>query len=189
MELISFISRQICKRRKTAGNKVGFESSWAIERPWVFCAEEDGVEVLMCNLCTTYKPVGVGQRCWVDYGSRTLRKDALLLHEKSMQHRDAVRAAMSHKREQADGLASMESERQAATEDALKVLYFILRHNLPLDMFPDLVELSMDLGTSRLRSLHAGKNAMPTSRKPAQEAETCAHLLPMPVSRSCSRIQ
>ena len=103
-ELISFISRQICKRRKTAGNKVGFESLCTNERPWVFCAEEDGVEVLMCILCTTYKPVGVGQRCWVDYGSRTLRKDALLLHEKSMQHRDAVRAAMSHKREQADGI-------------------------------------------------------------------------------------
>ena len=115
------------KQRKTAGHKVGFESSWAIERPWVFCAEEDGVEVLMCKLCTTYKQVGVGQRCWIDYGSRTLRKDVLLLHEKSMQHRDAVRAAMSHKRELADGLASMESESQAATEDTLKVLYFILR--------------------------------------------------------------
>ena len=56
------------KRRKIAGHKVGFESSWAIERPWVFCAEEDGVEVLMCKLCTTHKPV-----------------------EMSMQHRDAVR--------------------------------------------------------------------------------------------------
>ena len=87
--------------------------------------------------------------------------------------------ALSHKREQADGLASMESERQAATEDALKVLYFILHHNLPLDLFPDLVELLVDLGTSRLRSLHAGKNATHTSRKPAQEAETCAHLLPL----------
>ena len=145
--------------------------------------------MLMCILCTTYKPVGVGQRCWVDYGSRTLRKDALLLHEKSMQHRDAVRAAMSHKREQADGLASMESESQAASEDAFKVLYFILRHNLPLDLFPDLVELSVNLGTSRLRSLHAGKNATHTSRKPAQETETCAHLPPRPVSRSCSRVQ
>ena len=61
-ELISFISGQICKRHKTAGHKVGFERSWAIERPWVFCAEEDGVDVLMCKLCTTHKPVGVGQR-------------------------------------------------------------------------------------------------------------------------------
>ena len=153
------------KRRKTAGHKVGFESSWAIERPWVFSAEEDGVEVLMCKLCTTHKPVGVGQRCWVDYGSQTLRKDALLLHEKSMQHRDAVRAAMSHKRDIADGLASMESETQAATEDALKVIYFILRHNLPLDLFADLVELSVDLGSSRLRNLYAGKNATHTSAK------------------------
>ena len=110
------------KRCKTAGHKVGFESSWAIERPWVFCAEEGGVEVLLCKLCTAHKPVGVGQRCRVDYGSRTLRKDVLLLHEKSMQHRDAVRAAVSHKRDIADGLASMESETQAATEDALKVL-------------------------------------------------------------------
>ena len=109
--------------------------------------------------------MGVGQRCWVDYGSRTLRKDALLLHEKSMQHRDAARAAMSHKREQADGLASMESERQAATEDALKVLYFILRHNLPLDLFADLVELSVYLGASLLRNLHAGKNATHTRAK------------------------
>ena len=57
------------KRPKTAGNKVELESLWVIERPWVFWAEEDGVEVLMCKLCTTHKPVGVGQRCWVDYGS------------------------------------------------------------------------------------------------------------------------
>ena len=55
------------KRRKTAGHKVGFESLWAIERPWVFCAEEHGVEVLMCKLCTTHKPVGVGQRCMYVY--------------------------------------------------------------------------------------------------------------------------
>ena len=153
------------KRRKTAGHKVGFDSSWAIERPWVFCAEEDGVEVLMCKLCTTHKPVGVGRRCWVDYGSRTLRKDALLLHEKSMQHRDAVRAAMSHKMELADGLASMESESQAATEDALKVLYFILRHNLPLDLFADIVELSVDLGASRLRNLQGRTRHTPVRRQ------------------------
>ena len=122
----------------------------------------------MCILCTTYKPVDVGQRCWVDYGSRTLRKDTLLLHEKSMQHCDELRAAMSHKRDIADGLASMESERQAATEDALKVLYFILRHNLPLDLFADLVELSVDLGPHLLCNPQAEKNATHTSAKTVQ---------------------
>ena len=33
------------------------------------------------------------------------------------------------------------------------------------------------------QSVHAGKNETHTSRKPAKEAETCADLLPMPVSR------
>ena len=59
----------------------------------------------------------------------------------------------------------MESESQAANEDALKVLYFILCHNLPLDLFADLVELSVYLGASLLRNLHAGKNATHTRAK------------------------
>ena len=48
---------------------------------------------------------------------------------------------------------------------ALKEVYFIVRHNLPLDLFADLVELSVDLGASRLRGLHAGKKDTNTSTK------------------------
>ena len=70
---------------------------------------------------------------------------------------------LCHNRDITDGLALLETE--AATEDALKVLYFILCHNLPLDLFADVVELSVDLGASQLRSLHAGKNATHTRAK------------------------
>ena len=99
--------------------------------------------------------------CWAEMlgglrFSNTAQRRATTAREEHAA-RDAVRGAVSHKRDIADGLASMESETQAATEDALKVLYFTLRHNLPLDLFADLVELSVDLGASRLRNLHAGK--------------------------------
>ena len=36
-----------------------------------------------------------GNKWWVNYGCRSLRKDLLLAHEKSGQHRDAVKAALS----------------------------------------------------------------------------------------------
>ena len=58
---------------------------------------------------------------------------------------------------------AVNSEAQAATEDAIKVVHFIVRHNLALHLFSDLVKLAVDLGASRLRKLNAGENAAHTS--------------------------
>ena len=54
---------------------------------------------------------------------------------------------------------------------ALKEVYFIVRHNLPLELFADLVELSVDLGASRLCGLHARKNDTNTSAKTVRSSE------------------
>ena len=40
---------------------------------------------------------------------------------------------------------------------------FIVRHNLSLDLFRDLVELTVDLGAAQLKKLNASKNASHTS--------------------------
>ncbi len=40
---------------------------------------------------------------------------------------------------------------------------FIVRHNLSLDLFRDLVELAVDLGAARLKKLNASKKASHTS--------------------------
>ena len=47
----------------------------------------------------------------------------------------------------------------------MKVINFIVQHNLSLGLFADLVELAIDLGATRLRKLNAGKNATHISSK------------------------
>ena len=90
----------------------------------------------------------------MDYGCRTLRKDALISHEKTAQHRDAITAELHF-----DSIAEkMTTEAQAVTEDAIKVI----QHNLPLDLFGDLVELAVGLGAARIKKLIAGNKKHPT---------------------------
>ena len=114
---------------------------------------------MFCKLCIAHCNVGAGERCWVDYGCRTLRKDALIAHEKTTQHRDAIKAELH-----VDSIAEkMTTEAQAVTEDAMKIVNFIVQHNLPLDLFGDIVQLAVDLGAARLKKLNAGKNATHTS--------------------------
>ena len=151
------------KHRKTAGHKLGFDVAWTVERPWVFSAIEDGTEVMLCKVCIAHHvEATTGKRWSVDYGCHSLRKDVLLVHEKSKQHRDAVKAALSKTGRIDFTLQAVNSREQSVTEDVMKVVNFIVQHNLSLDLFADLV---IDLGATRLRKLNAGKNAMHTNSK------------------------
>ena len=162
------------KRRKTAGHKLGFDVAWTVERPWAFSAIEDGTEVMLCKVCIAHHVAATtGKRCWVDYGCRSLRKDLLLIHEKSNQHQEAVKVALS-KTERIDvTLRAVDLQEQLVTEDAIKVVNFIVQHNLSLDLFADLVELAIDLGAKLLSKLNAGKNATHTSSKTVSGLLNC----------------
>ena len=55
----------------------------------------------------------------------------------------------------------------------MKAVNFIVKHNLSLDLFADLVKLAIDLRATRLRKLNAGKNAMHTSSKTVSGLLNC----------------
>ena len=57
---------------------------------------------------------------------------------------------------------------QQAVEDALRIYRFITTHNLPLELFEDLMALAKELGTTRLNNLYGGANATYTSAKSVQ---------------------
>ena len=96
------------KHRKTTGHKLGFDVAWTVERPWVFSAIEDGTRR--------------GKRLSVDYSCHSLRKDVLLVHEKSNQHREAVKAALSKTGRIDVTLHTVDSQEKLVTEDAKKVV-------------------------------------------------------------------
>ena len=79
----------------TARQKVGYDTAWAAGRSWLHSPVEDDTTVMMCELCTLYKPSSASKCCWDDYGCRTLRRDRVTEHEGSAQHVAAVRASMS----------------------------------------------------------------------------------------------
>jgi hypothetical protein len=47
----------------------------------------------------------------------------------------------------------MNNEAQNAISDAIKVLYFMVQKNLPLDLFSSLVHLIVELGGDNLKKL------------------------------------
>lgn len=51
----------------------------------------------------------------------------------------------------------MKTDSHKAIADALKVLYFIVQHNLSLYLFYDLVDLMNDLGSDNLKHLKLAK--------------------------------
>ena len=84
----------------------------------------------------------------VELGCRSLRKDILLPHDKSGQYRDASKAALSKTGRIDLQLRAVDSQEQLVTEDAMKVINFIVQHNLSLDLFADLVEFAIDLAAT-----------------------------------------
>ena len=119
---------------------------------------------MMGKLCTLYKPPSGSKRCWVGYGCRILCKNRVPEHEWSAQHVAAVRASMATP---VNVDAQLDAAQQAA-EDVLRITWFILTHNLPLDLFKDLTALVKDLGATRLNNLYGGANVMHTSAKSVQ---------------------
>lgn len=82
-------------------------------------------------------------------------------HENSAQHKSALSMSLSNTTE---NLADkINSEAEIAIHDALKVLYFIISKNLPLDLFSDMTDLCISVGSQTLSNLHLAKNANYTS--------------------------
>ena len=77
--------------------------------------------------------------------------------EVSDQHKSALALSLSKKiTDVTDNISSAATD---SITDALKVLRFITMKNLPLDLFKDMTDLCIDIGSASLANLHLVKNA------------------------------
>ncbi|XP_071144381.1 zinc finger protein 862-like [Mytilus edulis] len=113
---------------------------------------------MLCKLCNKHQSHGSnGSQTWSNVGYKLLRKDKIQIHQDSEQHKYAITLDMAHT---VDDMASnISTGAQKAVKDALKVLFFILRHHLPLDLFGSTVDLCIDVGATDLSKLRLAKNA------------------------------
>ena len=122
--------------------------------------DEDGntVDVMFCRLCKKHQSHGNnGSQAWSNLGYRHLRKDKVQFHQNSDQHKFSITLDLAHS---VDDLASnMNTSAMKAVRDAIKVLFFILQHNLALDLFSSLIDLCIDVGAQDLSKLRLAKNA------------------------------
>ncbi|CAG2237955.1 unnamed protein product [Mytilus edulis] len=120
-------------------HKTGFDTAWLTAFTWLLVVKEpnssgDMTDVMYCKLCKKHRTYGYnGSKTWVDNGYRCLRRDKIKEHQDSDQHKDSLKQEVNHT--VSDMTAKISTTAQKSIRDALKVLYFLISHNLPLDMF------------------------------------------------------
>ncbi|XP_046571837.1 zinc finger protein 862-like [Haliotis rubra] len=111
---------------------------------------------------------------WNKEGCETIRLDKVSLHENSPMHQDAI----SHEEEEAvsikNAFRNFSGQEKAALVDAQKVLYFLIKHNLPhTTLFGPLIDLCIELGAPNIANLYCGKNASYKGHRAIQEFVEC----------------
>ena len=161
----STIVDQTCdqpRKRHNSGHKVGFNPEWQQGRPWlkvqVDVGENDAaVTSMICSLCQEFSIGSNSNKTWTDGGCKTLRLDKVKSHEVSEQHKSSLALSLSKKiPDVADNVSTAAKD---SITDALKVLRFITMKNLPLDLFKDMIDLCVDVGSATLANLRLVKNA------------------------------
>jgi hypothetical protein len=87
---------------------------------------------------------------WATTGCVSLRLDKIKEHESSTDHINSV-AIEADQNNVSKCTKNMNNEAQNAICDAIKVLYFMVQDNLPLDLFSSLVDLIVELGGDNLK--------------------------------------
>lgn len=150
-------------KKNSNGHKVGVNKAWLTEYKWLyFDTEQDEdnmtIDVMRCKLCTKHNSHGSnGKKTWSKEGYRLLRKDKCKKHQDSDQHKHAVTLEMAN---DLDSLTKkINTGAQKSIRDALRVLYFILKNNLSLDLLGPLIDLCVEVGATDLPKLRLAKNA------------------------------
>jgi hypothetical protein len=89
---------------------------------------------------------------WATTGCVSLRLDKIKEHESSTDHINSV-AIEADQNNVSKCTKNMNNEAQNAICDAIKVLYFMVQDNLPLDLFSSLVDLIVELGGDNMKKL------------------------------------
>ena len=123
---------------------MGFDNNWKLNRPWLECVENS----MKCFLCTRHNMKNV----WATIGCVSLRLDKIKEHESSTDHINSV-AIEADQNNASKCTENMNNEVQNAIGDAIKVPYFMVQKNLPLDLFSSLMDLIVELGGDNLKKL------------------------------------
>ena len=107
------------------------------------------------------------QKTWVETGYRCLRRDKIKEHQESDQHKNALKAELNQT--VTNAAEQITNSSQKAIWDALRVLYYLISHNLPLDLFSSMVDLCVELGANNLSNLRLAKCATYSSWDIVQE--------------------
>ena len=142
------------RNRNTSGHKVGVNKAWLTTFTWLmFSTETDEssntIDVMLCKLCKKHQSYGYnGNRTWSETGYRCLRRDKVKDHQESDQHKHSL--TMELNQTVNDMTNNMKSSAHTAIIDALKVMYYIITKNLPLDHFSSMIDLYIELGATNL---------------------------------------
>jgi hypothetical protein len=88
-------------------------------------------------------------------GYKLLCKDKVQSHQDSDQHKYSVTLDLAHGFD--DMASNINTSAMKAVKDALKVLFFMLQHNLALDLFSSLIDLCINVGAQDLPKLRLAK--------------------------------
>jgi hypothetical protein len=134
---------------------------WLKQYSWLYFDTEVDVDgnsqdVMLCRLCRKHQSHGSnGSKTWSNVGYKLLCKDKVQSHQDSDQHKYSVTLDLAHG---VDDMASnINTSAMKAVKDALKGLFFMLQHNLALDLFSSLIDLCIDVGAQDLPKLRLAK--------------------------------
>ena len=154
----------------------GVDSAWKQEFKWMDISGDDG---MVCTLCRKFsrrpqKSVP-GKAVWVDMPCKTVRRSALVLHQDSKSHHEAVEIEISLQASKKDGgveraLDTVISAQRKAFVGALKCMYFLNKQEIAhTTNFIPLLNLAKSLGVQNLTDLFVGRSAAYRSERFIQE--------------------
>ena len=153
------LSSSFRKKHPSGKHRVGLNKEWLKQYTWLYFETEVDVDgnsqdAMFCRLCRKHQSHGSnGSQTWSNVGYKLLRKDKVQSHQDSDQHKYSVTLDLAHG---VDDMASnINTSAMIAVKDALEVLFFMLQHNLALDLFSSLI----DVGAQDLPKLRLAKNA------------------------------
>ncbi|VDI58325.1 Hypothetical predicted protein [Mytilus galloprovincialis] len=111
--------------------------------------------MMLCSkkFCQKHKSYGFnGNNTWSETGYKCLRRDKVKEHQDSDQHKHSLSLELNQTVN--DMSNNITSSAQKAIVDALKVMYYLISKNLPLDHFNSMIELD----ATNLPNLRLAKN-------------------------------
>lgn len=168
------------KRRNNSGHCTQFNEKWKENRPWLICREEispDGFtfQTMYCKICQKWDTKGArGSKVWNTVGCVSTRAETIQLHETSSMHMDAMNCELHSQPSLPELVDNVNQKEFAALIDSQKVLYFLIKHNLPhTTLFKPFIDLCIELGATNLPYLNKGKNATYTGHQVVNEFLQC----------------